>query len=112
MVTVKPTHLQHHSYIHATELAIQYMKEHLNEEVTSEQLAHLVGYSAYHFTRIFKQVTGMNFTTPILVRLANGIRKTSPTETTFVANEDYPFDRLPKYRLLPSSVQAIRWPIT
>lgn len=60
MVIVKPTHLPHYSYIHATELAIQYMKEHLDEEVTSEQLAHLVGYSSYHFTRIFKKVTGIS----------------------------------------------------
>lgn len=60
MVNVEPTHLPHHSYIHATELAIQYMKEHLDEEVTSEQLAHLVGYSAYHFTRIFKKATGIS----------------------------------------------------
>ncbi|MCR8644350.1 AraC family transcriptional regulator [Paenibacillus sp. N1-5-1-14] len=44
----------------AIEQAIQYMKEHLDEEVTSTQLADHVGYSPYHFTRMFKQVTGIS----------------------------------------------------
>lgn len=45
---------------HAVEQAIAYMKEHLDEEITSEQLADLVGYSPYHFTRLFKRVTGIS----------------------------------------------------
>ncbi|MBD8497002.1 helix-turn-helix domain-containing protein [Paenibacillus arenosi] len=40
--------------------AIQYMKEHLDEEITSEQLAAHVGYSSYHFTRVFKRATGIS----------------------------------------------------
>ncbi|TVX94034.1 helix-turn-helix domain-containing protein [Paenibacillus agilis] len=40
--------------------AIQYMKEHLDEEITSEQLAAHVGYSPYHFTRVFKRATGIS----------------------------------------------------
>jgi len=40
--------------------AIEFMREHLDEELTSEQLAAHVGYSPYHFIRIFKQVTGIS----------------------------------------------------
>ncbi|WP_010098233.1 helix-turn-helix transcriptional regulator [Ornithinibacillus scapharcae] len=39
--------------------AIQYMKEHLDEEITSDSLAKYVGYSPYHFSRVFKEVTGV-----------------------------------------------------
>lgn len=38
---------------------IEYMKNHLQEDITSEQLAQLVGYSPYHFSRVFKEVTGV-----------------------------------------------------
>ncbi|MGZ9583510.1 AraC family transcriptional regulator [Paenibacillus marinisediminis] len=48
------------SHVKAAEQAIDYMKKHLDEEVTSEQLAAHVGYSPYHFSRIFKQVTGIS----------------------------------------------------
>lgn len=60
MIGIQPSQTTDHSYIQATELAIQYMKAHLEDEVTSEQLAQLVGYSPYHFTRVFKQVTGIS----------------------------------------------------
>ncbi|MUK89816.1 helix-turn-helix domain-containing protein [Ornithinibacillus sp. L9] len=40
--------------------AIEYMKTHLEEEITSEQLAKHVGYSPYHFSRVFKEVTGVS----------------------------------------------------
>ncbi|QTM99744.1 AraC family transcriptional regulator [Sediminibacillus dalangtanensis] len=36
------------------------MKQHLQEELTSEQIAANAGYSVYHFTRIFKEVTGVS----------------------------------------------------
>lgn len=47
-------------HVAAAEQAILYMKSHLEEEITSEQLAAHVGYSPYHFTRIFKNVTGIS----------------------------------------------------
>ncbi|MFZ3589442.1 N-acetylglucosamine-6-phosphate deacetylase [Bacillus sp. DJP31] len=37
--------------------AIEYMKIHLTKEITSEELAFMVGYSPYHFSRVFKEVT-------------------------------------------------------
>ncbi|WP_234400698.1 helix-turn-helix domain-containing protein [Virgibacillus senegalensis] len=41
-------------------VAIEYMKKHLQEGLTSEQIAVKAGYSVYHFTRIFKEVTGVS----------------------------------------------------
>ncbi|MCU9614891.1 AraC family transcriptional regulator [Caldibacillus lycopersici] len=40
--------------------SIEYMKSHLNEDITSEQLAYYIGYSPYHFSRVFKEVTGVS----------------------------------------------------
>ncbi|MEG6575165.1 AraC family transcriptional regulator [Caldibacillus debilis] len=40
--------------------AIEYMKDHLDEEITTEELSKYVGYSPYHFVRIFKEVTGVS----------------------------------------------------
>jgi AraC family transcriptional regulator len=40
--------------------AIKFMKKHLNEEITSESLAYHVGYSPFHFSRVFKEVTGVS----------------------------------------------------
>lgn len=47
-------------HIQAAIKAIEYMKKHLDEEVTTELLAEHVGYSQYHFSRIFKEVTGIS----------------------------------------------------
>lgn len=44
----------------AVEQTIQYMKQHLDEWITTEQLANRVGYSTFHFSRIFKDVTGIS----------------------------------------------------
>ncbi|MDK8179633.1 helix-turn-helix transcriptional regulator [Paenibacillus sp. UMB4589-SE434] len=40
--------------------AIHYMKQHMDQEITSKQLAAHVGYSPYHFTRVFKRETGIS----------------------------------------------------
>lgn len=42
------------------EQAIEYMRRHLERELTSEEIARSVGYSEYHFIRIFKEVTGIS----------------------------------------------------
>lgn len=39
---------------------IAYMKEHLDEPLTSQQLANLAGYSPFHFSRLFKKTTGIS----------------------------------------------------
>lgn len=38
-----------------------YINEHFTEELTLEQVASLVGFSKYHFTRLFRQYTGTSF---------------------------------------------------
>lgn len=40
--------------------AIQYMKEHLDEPLTTKRLADQAGYSPFHFSRIFKKTTGIS----------------------------------------------------
>lgn len=40
--------------------SIDYMKKNLDEEMTTDELAAEAGYSPYHFTRIFKDVTGVS----------------------------------------------------
>jgi AraC family transcriptional regulator len=47
-------------HITAVDKAIAYMKQHLEEEVTTKKLADLTGYSHFHFTRIFKKATGIS----------------------------------------------------
>lgn len=48
--------------IHQTivEQAIDYMKQNLERELTTREIAQMVGYSEYHFIRIFKGVTGIS----------------------------------------------------
>ncbi|QED46240.1 helix-turn-helix transcriptional regulator [Cytobacillus dafuensis] len=45
--------------LNAVEEAIEYMKNHLEADITSEDLAAKYGYSTYHFLRAFKEVTGV-----------------------------------------------------
>lgn len=47
-------------HIKAVSKTIKYMKENISEELTSEKLAAIAGYSPYHFSRIFKDVTGVS----------------------------------------------------
>jgi AraC family transcriptional regulator len=47
-------------HIKAVSKTIKYMKENINEELTSEKMAEVAGYSPYHFSRIFKDVTGVS----------------------------------------------------
>ena len=54
------TKMMKDEHIAAAEQAILYMKSHLEDDITSEQLAAHVGYSPYHFTRLFKSVTGIS----------------------------------------------------
>ncbi|WP_238021600.1 helix-turn-helix domain-containing protein [Oceanobacillus jordanicus] len=40
--------------------AIRYMKENLDDTITLNDLAEFVGYSSFHFSRMFKHVTGIS----------------------------------------------------
>lgn len=43
----------------AMEQILAYIETHLDEPMTNRQLAELVGYSEYHFLRLFKEYTNM-----------------------------------------------------
>nr|WP_180956578.1 AraC family transcriptional regulator [Bacillus canaveralius] len=43
----------------ASEEAIKFMQKRLHEDITTVELATHVGYSTYHFIRIFKEITGV-----------------------------------------------------
>ncbi|MCP3764822.1 AraC family transcriptional regulator [Domibacillus sp. A3M-37] len=40
---------------------LAYIEEHFDQDITLEQAADLAGFSPYHFSRVFKKLTGMNF---------------------------------------------------
>ncbi len=44
------------------ESVLNYIDEHLTDELTFETLAYKFGYSAFHFHRIFSSVTGQTIT--------------------------------------------------
>lgn len=47
-------------HIKAVSKTIEYMKENIDEELTLDKLAAIAGYSPYHFSRVFKKVTGVS----------------------------------------------------
>ncbi|WP_243298371.1 helix-turn-helix domain-containing protein [Bacillus litorisediminis] len=46
-------------HMKVTKKAIDYMHKHLDQEITTKDIASYVGYSTYHFIRVFKEVTGI-----------------------------------------------------
>ncbi len=46
------------NYLVSLEKAIDYIEQHLNEEIVSEDIAKAAGYSLYHLTRIFTATIG------------------------------------------------------
>ena len=45
-------------YTESIEKSKVYISEHLSDELTAENISHQVGYSVFHFCRIFKEETG------------------------------------------------------
>lgn len=45
------------NYMQSVSKAIAFIEEHLSDEITAEEVAAEVGYSSYHFHRIFQSVT-------------------------------------------------------
>lgn len=39
--------------------SILYIKEHINEDLTAQNIANYVGYSVFHFCRIFSLITNL-----------------------------------------------------
>lgn len=56
---VKPT--KQHEYVQRFNIALEYIDEHYTEDISLEYLADTVGFSKYHFSRLFKQYTNYNF---------------------------------------------------
>ncbi|WP_369902018.1 helix-turn-helix domain-containing protein [Bacillus manliponensis] len=42
------------------QLAIDWIEEHLHEEICADDIAHIAGFSKYHFHRIFQNTVGMS----------------------------------------------------
>ncbi|MGN0626367.1 MAG: helix-turn-helix transcriptional regulator [Oscillospiraceae bacterium] len=45
-------------YTESINQSIDYINAHLNEDLTAERIAASVGYSVFHFCRIFKEYSG------------------------------------------------------
>ncbi|BCJ94358.1 AraC family transcriptional regulator [Anaerocolumna cellulosilytica] len=50
-----------HEYIDKFLQVCNYMNEHCTEDIKVEDLAAMAGFSKFHFTRLFKQFTGMSY---------------------------------------------------
>lgn len=76
-------------YVSAVDTAEQYIKEHLDEELSVKQLASLAFVSSDHLTRLFKKKFGMTVTDYILdrrMKLAAELLKKPELSITMVSN--------------------------
>ena len=55
------THTKQQEYTTKFIFVCQYIQEHCTEDMTLDDVAGLVGFSKYHFTRLFKDFTGCSF---------------------------------------------------
>ena len=55
------THTKQQEYTAKFIFVCQYIREHCTEDMTLDDVAGLVGFSKYHFTRLFKDFTGCSF---------------------------------------------------
>lgn len=54
-------HINHKSYSEKFGMVFSYLDEHFAEDLTLERVAAVAGFSKFHFSRIFKQLSGSNF---------------------------------------------------
>lgn len=76
-------------YVSAADTAEQYIKEHLDEELSVKMLANLAFVSSDHLTRLFKKKFGMTVTDYILdrrMKLAAELLKKTDLSITMVSN--------------------------
>ena len=52
---------KHSEYTEKFLYICNYISEHCTEDLTLDQVSNLAGFSKYHFTRLFKQFTGISF---------------------------------------------------
>jgi len=77
------------NYVSAADIAEQYIKEHLNEDLSVKMLADIAYVSSDHLTRIFKKRFGMTVTDFILdrrMKLAAELLKKPDLSITMVSN--------------------------
>ena len=48
------------NYLPVLRKTLQFIEEHMKDEITLEELSHNAGYSEYHFSRLFKEETGLS----------------------------------------------------
>lgn len=54
-------HNIHHDYIEKLSYACKYIASHYNEDLSLEKVASVVGFSKFHFSRLFKKFTNTTF---------------------------------------------------
>ncbi len=73
---------QENIYVQRLNLVINYIREHVTDDLPLEKLAHVAGFSPFHFHRIFKSLTGQTvnqFTTRLRLERAAALLKASPS---------------------------------
>lgn len=73
---------QENVYLQRINLTIDFIRQHLTDDLTLDQLARVAGFSPFHFHRIFKTLsdeTVNDFVTRVRVERAAALLKTSPT---------------------------------
>lgn len=60
-ISPEVTHTKQQEYTAKFIFVCQYISEHCTEDMTLDDAAGLVGFSKYHFTRLFKDFTGCSF---------------------------------------------------
>lgn len=56
------SHLKQREYAEKIVVVMQYINSHYKSDIDLDELSNIAGYSKFHFSRIFKQYTGMNHT--------------------------------------------------
>ena len=80
-------------YTESIEKSKIYISEHLSDELTAENIAYQVGYSVFHFCRIFKEETGTSLMSYVREkRLELAEKKIEEGETTLEVALQYGFE--------------------
>jgi len=70
---VKPG--KQHEYVQRFNAALEYIDTHYTDEISLEYLADQVGFSKFHFSRLFKQYTNYNFSDYLCLRRVQAAEK-------------------------------------
>lgn len=73
---------KHKEYVERFNELLEYINEHYMEELRLEDMAYMIGFSKYHFSRLFKQYTDYTFCDYLTYRRIK-------VATEYLANPDY-----------------------